>query len=153
MEMLPSTDEEWKMSAKLFETQWHFNNCVGCMDGKHILIQKPPESGSLFFNYKGTFSVVLFAIVNANYEFIYVHTGSNGSQKKSKTYLTPTCVDREDLERGTFINGTWRQATNELISLQRNIQRPSTDGKNIRNTLTQYFNGAGSVTFQDRMIN
>lgn len=48
------------------------------MDGKHVLINKPPKSGSYFFNYKGTFSIVLFAIVNANYEFIYIHEGTNG---------------------------------------------------------------------------
>lgn len=48
------------------------------MDGKHIVISKPPNSGSYYFNYKGTFSVVLFGIVNANYELIYVHSGTNG---------------------------------------------------------------------------
>nr|CAI5821489.1 unnamed protein product [Callosobruchus analis] len=57
---------------------WQFENCLGAMDGKHILIKKPSKSGSYYFNYKGTFSVVLFAIVNANYEFLYVHTGTNG---------------------------------------------------------------------------
>lgn len=53
----------------------------------------------------------------------------NHLRKKSKTYLTPTCIDREDLEKGSVINGTWRQATNELTSLQRNIQRPSNMGR------------------------
>ena len=48
------------------------------MDGKHVLIRRPPNSGSYYYNYKGTYSVVLFAIVNANYEFIYVQTGTNG---------------------------------------------------------------------------
>lgn len=57
---------------------WQFNNCLGAIDGKHVVIKKPPNSGSYYYNYKGTFSVVLFAIVNANYEFIYVHTGTNG---------------------------------------------------------------------------
>ncbi|KAL4701891.1 hypothetical protein ACJJTC_004675 [Scirpophaga incertulas] len=131
---LPSTKEEWEATAKLFEAQWNFNNCVGCMDGKHILIVKPPGSGSIFYNYKGTFSVVLFAVVNANYEFIYVHTGSNG-------------------KNGTLHNGTWRQAGAELTPLQRNIQRPSNDGKRIRNTLMEYFNSDGSVPFQARMAN
>nr|CAI5840113.1 unnamed protein product [Callosobruchus analis] len=57
---------------------WQFENCLRAMDGKHILIKKPSNSGSYYFNYKGTFSVVLFAIVNANYKFLYVHTGTNG---------------------------------------------------------------------------
>lgn len=77
----------------------------------------------------------------------------NFLRKRSKTYVTPTCVDREDLDRCSLNTGTWRQATTQLTPLQRNIQRPSSDGKQIRNTLTQYFNGEGRVSFQDRMAN
>jgi len=45
------------------------------MDGKHVLINKPPGTGSLYYNYKGTLSVVLFAVVTADHRFMYVHTG------------------------------------------------------------------------------
>lgn len=48
------------------------------MDGKHVVIQSPKYSGSEFFNYKGTFSIVLFAIVDANYNFIFVYIGCQG---------------------------------------------------------------------------
>jgi hypothetical protein len=57
---------------------WQFKNCLGAMDGKRVLIKKPAHSESYYYNYNGTFSVVLFAIVNANCQFIYVHTGTNG---------------------------------------------------------------------------
>ena len=43
---------------------------------KHITIQSPADSASLYFNYKGTFSVVLLAMVDAFYRFIYVDIGS-----------------------------------------------------------------------------
>ncbi|XP_025203776.1 uncharacterized protein LOC112600693 [Melanaphis sacchari] len=76
---IPKTEIEWKQMAKDFKMLWDFDNCLGAIDGKHVLITKPPlNSGSYYFNYKGTFSVVLLAVVNANLEFIYVHCGTNG---------------------------------------------------------------------------
>lgn len=48
------------------------------MDGKHVGIKCPAKSGSNFFNYKNFFSIVLFAIVDADYKFIYIDVGKNG---------------------------------------------------------------------------
>lgn len=48
------------------------------MDGKHVTMQVPVHSGSDFFNYKGTFSIVIFAIVDVDYCFLYVTAGCQG---------------------------------------------------------------------------
>ena len=48
------------------------------MDGKHIVIRPPTGSSSYYFNYKHTFSIVLLAVVDANYKFIYIDVGCNG---------------------------------------------------------------------------
>lgn len=75
---MPSTTSEWKEVANGFYSLWNFPNCGGAVDGKHIAIMKPPNSGSYFYNYKGYFSIVLLAVVDANLEFIYANVGQNG---------------------------------------------------------------------------
>ncbi|XP_069824530.1 uncharacterized protein [Dendropsophus ebraccatus] len=74
----PKTPQEWNIVAKGFEDQWQFPNCGGSIDGKHIRICQPANSGSFYYNYKGFFSIILMAIVDANYEFLMVDVGKNG---------------------------------------------------------------------------
>ena len=74
----PQTEEEWREIAHSFEEKWNFHHCIGALDGKHINMQAPANSGSLFFNYKKFFSIVLMAICNANYEFILLDIGDTG---------------------------------------------------------------------------
>lgn len=75
---MPSNSEEWKEIASEFENKWNFNHCVGAIDGKHVNIVKPPKSGSYFYNYKKNFSIIMMALVNANYEFLALEVGING---------------------------------------------------------------------------
>ncbi|XP_043220538.1 protein ALP1-like [Amphibalanus amphitrite] len=77
--MKKPAQEDWKAIAEEFERRWNFPHYLGAVDGKHILVQAPKKSGSLFYNYKGTFSTILLAVADANYCFIYVDVGEYGS--------------------------------------------------------------------------
>jgi hypothetical protein len=68
----PQTADEWLTVATDFWNRWQFPNCLGAIDGKHVVLKKPALSGSKYYNYKHTFSVVLMGLVDSNYRYRYV---------------------------------------------------------------------------------
>uniref|UniRef100_A0A8D8TUQ0 Nuclease HARBI1 n=1 Tax=Cacopsylla melanoneura TaxID=428564 RepID=A0A8D8TUQ0_9HEMI len=83
---IPQNKEEWKTIQREYYHRWNFPNCCGAIDGKHIVIRNPPHSGSEYFNYKGSFSIILFACVDANYCFRYYDIGTNGRANDASVF-------------------------------------------------------------------
>jgi len=75
---VPTTAGEWTNIAKEFYIQWQYPNCIGALDGKHVQILPPANCGSLYYNYKQFNSIVLMAMADANYKFVFVDAGSYG---------------------------------------------------------------------------
>lgn len=82
----PSTQEEWELVAHKFETLWNFPHCMGTLDGKHINFRPPRKDGSMYRNYKGKDSIVLLALVDAEYRFLFVDIGRNGRMHDSAVF-------------------------------------------------------------------
>ena len=53
------------------------------LDRRHITIKKP---GSEFYNYKSFFSLVLLAVVDTDYRFVWVDVGSSGYSSDAQTF-------------------------------------------------------------------
>ena len=63
----------------MFRNRWNVLNGVRAIDGKHMIKKKPKKSSSDYYNYKGFFSPILLALVNAEYKFLWIDSGSNDS--------------------------------------------------------------------------
>lgn len=69
-------------------------------------MQAPPHSGSQFYNYKGSHSIILLALCDARYQFIAVDIGAQGRQS----------------DGGVF---RYSEIGNQLLNGQLNLPPPS----------------------------
>lgn len=112
----------------LFQSLYRF------VDGKHVRIKKLKNGGSLYFNYKSYHSVILLAVVNANYEFISIDVGSYGHNCDSTIYKDSNFgkklmdgnlgIPSPDMYPGSSTKGPFCLISDEGFPLHRNIMRP-----------------------------
>ncbi|CAG9560028.1 unnamed protein product [Danaus chrysippus] len=87
-ECIPTpTCDMWQSIASNFESIANFPHCVGAVDGKHIRLTCPFDSGSMYFKYKDYFSIVLMALADTKYRFVYVDVGSYGTESPKIPYF------------------------------------------------------------------
>ena len=96
----PASAEDWKSIANDFENIWNLPHTVGAVDGKHIAMDCPKNSGTQDHNYKGFFSMNLLAICDARYNFTMFDIGQYGSNNDSGVLLNSEMGKR--LEEGSI---------------------------------------------------
>ena len=96
----PTDPEDWKKIEERFRNRWNVPHAVGALDGKHIAMKKPKKSVSEYFNYKGYFSLVLLALVDADYRFLWVNVGASGSSSDAQIFNRSKLKRR--IENGTL---------------------------------------------------
>lgn len=126
--------DEWKAIVEDLQKLWNFPNCVGAIDGKHVTIQAPANSGSQFHNYKGSFSIVLLAVVDARYCFRMIDVGAYGKSSdgvlgqrlKRKVYHRHDDIDLPPDAPLPEAEGTmpFVFVADEEFPLRRNMMRP-----------------------------
>ncbi|XP_018357375.1 PREDICTED: uncharacterized protein LOC108757457 [Trachymyrmex cornetzi] len=96
----PPTVQTWTKIAEDFTNKWNFPNCVGAIDGKHVVVQCLKNTGSAFYNYKGTYSTVLMEVCDADLRFTYVSIGSAGRESDGGIFQSldfGKCIETETL--------------------------------------------------------
>lgn len=128
------TRQNWLEVAQRFYTLWNLPNCIGSVDGKHIRIKAPRNSGSTYINYKGYFSIVLLGVVDADGLFLTVDVGEYGRNSDGRAFQVSNfgqAMQRGDLNLpdptplpGETLLVPYYFVADEAFSLKKNLMRP-----------------------------
>lgn len=134
----PESETEWLEISKQFQEVWNMPHAIGCIDVKHIRVECLKLSGTLYYNYKGFYSIVLMAVCDANCCFTLFDLWQYGSNNDScilvnsamgeifdmnLLHMPPDCKLNEDQEHSLpyYLLG------DEIFPLNKWLMRP---GKN-----------------------
>jgi len=116
--------EQWELTALEFEKRAYFSHCLGAVDEKHIRVITPEHGGSMFQNYKEFFPVVLIAVADTNYGFVYVDIGSYGKACDSTVFKRST--------PWTSIQTNMLELSSERLFQEQKVQMYHTSLKEMR---------------------
>ncbi|KAH9378606.1 hypothetical protein HPB48_018320 [Haemaphysalis longicornis] len=79
---VPSLNDA-KDHVRQFEASKGFPQGFGALDGCNVKVFPPKENAPDHYNYKGWYSVILLALVDHNYKFMFINVGSPGRNHNS----------------------------------------------------------------------
>ncbi|KAG5866591.1 hypothetical protein JTB14_018440 [Gonioctena quinquepunctata] len=157
----PPSVQDFENISKGFYERWNMPNCLGALDGKHVMIQCPAFSGSEFFSYKKSFRKPIIANLDTCQDIVKATVVlHNFLQRKEKLlpesqrrYCPTGLVDREECS-GIVIPGIWREncSATALKAIGRiGMNNYSKNAKLNKEILAKYFDSLlGGVPWQER---
>ena len=95
--LFPKTKEEFDDTLREMECEWQFKYAFCAIDGSHLPIKCPPggaEAMKQYHNFKNFYSVILLALVDANYRFIWASIGAPGNTHDSTLFQSTNLWQR-----------------------------------------------------------
>ena len=93
----PTSRDDFKESMAKFGEEWQFPYAFAAVDGSHLSI-KCPKGGAQamkqYFNFKSFYSIVLMALVDVEYRFIWASVGAPGNTHDSTLMQSTELWDR-----------------------------------------------------------
>lgn len=86
---IPTIADFLTISQQFYE-KWDFSNCLGAIDGRHIARRSLHNQDRFTKTTKNLFSVVLQAVVDANYKYLFIKVGNYGSHSNAGTFQSLT---------------------------------------------------------------
>ena len=126
-----------KRIQEAFKAKWNFPSCCGAIDGKHCQIKRSDNSCSECYNYKGTYSIILFALIDEDYRFVCIDVGSNGRFNDGAVF------------RNSTLNSGME---NNLLNWPDNSVIIGDDAFPLRNTLLKPYSKV-NLTFKQKVFN
>lgn len=101
MHMPVPTVRDFENVAVQYFKKCNIPNCLGSIDGKDIRVKCPSKPGSMFYNYKNFFSIVLMAVVDAIYRFLMIDVGAYGKDSDGAVFSNSPIY--QNIENGTLL--------------------------------------------------
>lgn len=93
----PTSSDDFEESMAKFGEEWQFPYAFAAVDGSHLPIKCPnggAQAMKQYFNFKGFYSIVLMALVDAEYRFIWASVGAPGNTHDSTLMQSTELWDR-----------------------------------------------------------
>ena len=101
--LTPVSEEDYKQLMENMINMWQFPFCWGALDGCHIPIKCPSggaEAAKEYHNFKNFYSVVVIAMVDSKYRFIWGSCGFPGNSHDATIFQATDMWDKLQNQEG-----------------------------------------------------